>query len=148
MITLRQADELAVLAHGATRMRSGSLFIDHVRRVAAPFIDDDEQSAAVAALLHDTVEKGTLTFDDLRAAGVDDELIDIVDALTERVGEPDAQYLQRCAAHPVALRIKRVDVNDKLHPAAISLLDERDRRVVETAARDRLARLERIVRDR
>ena len=73
------------------------------------------QAAALtvqAALLHGSVEKGSLVWP-APAAGADDRLIAIVDALTERDGEPDVEYFARCAADALALRIKRTDVNDK-----------------------------------
>lgn len=115
-ITWERAEQLAVDAHGDSTMRSGLRFIDHVRRVASHFDHVHDTDAALGALLHDTVEKGTLTFDDLRAAGVHDRVIAIVDDLTERDGEPEREYLARCARHPTSLRIKRVDVADKLLP--------------------------------
>ena len=67
-----------------------------------------------AALLHDAVEKTSLSWDDLREAGADGRLLAGIDALTERVGESIAAYLARCAADPLALRIKRYDLTDKL----------------------------------
>src|SRR5262249_55238203 len=47
------------------------------------------------------------------AAGTDERLLELVDALAEREGEPVEEYLARCAADPLALRINRVDVGDK-----------------------------------
>ena len=107
-ITYLEAQELAVLAHGESLMVSGSRFIDHVRRVAEHFDPVDDLDTALAAILHDTVEKGSFDFDDLRRAGVAEHVIVIVDALTERDDEPERDYLARCVAHPAALRIKRV----------------------------------------
>jgi len=114
VLTAEEADRIAQEAHGSERTKAGLLFIDHVRRVAATVADDPDPDAGVAALLHDTVEKGALTWDDLRAAGAHDRLITVVDALTEREGESLTDYLLRCAADPLALRIKRADIGDKL----------------------------------
>ena len=69
MITVNEADALAKRAHGNERTRSGSLFIDHVRRVAAGFGEDDDPYAVAAALLHDSVEKGSMGWSDLRGGG-------------------------------------------------------------------------------
>jgi (p)ppGpp synthase/HD superfamily hydrolase len=93
VITVEVAHRLAVQAHGHDRGKSGMLFIDHVRRVASRIEIDPDPYAVPAALLHDTVEKGTMHWDDLRAAGADDRLIAVVDALTERHGESDRDYL-------------------------------------------------------
>ncbi len=118
-ITLEHADRLAVEAHSDTTTRAGGSVVDHVRRVAAHFDPVVDGDAAVAAMLHDSVEKGSFTFDDLRDAGVAEHVVEIVDALTERPEEPVRDYLARCAAHPVALRVKRVDIADKFpSPAA------------------------------
>jgi hypothetical protein len=112
MVTVDDAHSLATRAHGTDRSRFGVLFIDHVCRVAAPIAIDPDRHAVPSALLHDTVEKGTLQWDDLPAAGAGDRLIAVVDALTEHEGEADSDHVARCAADPLALRIKRVDVAD------------------------------------
>ncbi len=132
VLTHEAADLLAQQAHGTERTRAGILFIDHVRRVASSVTDDPDPDAVLAALLHDTVEKGSLSWDDLRAAGAHERLVDVVDALTERDGETLEEYLARCAADPLALRIKRADIGDKLtlteldvHPTVLPLLRER-----------------------
>jgi len=142
VITVGEADALAKRAHGCDRTRSGSLFIDHVRRVAARFGEDDDRDAVAAALLHDSVEKGWMAWSDLRAAGADERLIEVVDALTQRDGELELQYLDRCVADPLALRIKRVDIADKLDPRSVATLNDHDRNVVHRRAHDRLTLLE------
>jgi hypothetical protein len=144
VITTDAAHALAVKAHGETRNKSGARFIDHVRRVAARLGHDPDPDALLAALLHDTVEKGTATWDELRAAGVEPRLMEIVDALTERDGEPEHEYLARCAADPLALRIKRIDIEDKLDFGAGSTLSDDQRQEVRTRARRRLDLLNRL----
>jgi (p)ppGpp synthase/HD superfamily hydrolase len=123
LITSARADELAKQAHGSQRTKLGELFIDHVRRVASLVASDGDELTTVAALVHDGVEKGSLTWDERAAVGADAELLTILDALTERRGETADDYLCRCASHPVALRIKRAELEDKLqtvHPAGVA----------------------------
>src|ERR1700760_2319194 len=103
MISVAQADALAQRAHGDDRNDSGVRFIDHVRSVAARMAHDPDPYAVLAALLHDTVEKSSMTWDDLRAARADERLIALVDALTERDVEPEHEYLSRAAADPLTL---------------------------------------------
>ena len=67
--------------------------------------EDLDAYAVPAALLHDSVEQGSITWADLRAAGPTDRLIELIDALTERIDEQEADYFARCAADPLALRI-------------------------------------------
>jgi hypothetical protein len=111
------------------------LFIDHVRAVAARLRDDPDPYAVPAALLHDSIEKTPLSWDDLRAAGADSRLLAIVDALTERDGEPIAAYLARCAPDPLALRIKRYDLTDKLSRPAPRAMSAGEARVLRDHAR-------------
>ena len=113
MITVIEAERLAQRAHGDDRTKAGLPFIDHVRRVAVQMSDDPDLNAVPAALLHDSVEKGSCGWADLRDAGADERLIEVIEALTERIGEPEATYRARCAADPLALRIKRADIRDQ-----------------------------------
>ena len=142
MITVAQADALAQRAHGDDRNDSGVRLIDHVRSVAARMVHDPDPYAVLAALLHDTVEKSSMTWDDLRAAGADERLIALVDALTERDVEPEHEYLSRAAADPLTLRIKRADITDKLDLRELGTLTEEARRTMEARAQHRLALLE------
>ena len=147
MISVHDADALAQRAHGDDRNRSGVRFIDHVRNVAARVQNEPDAYAVPAALLHDTVEKTWMSWDHLRDAGADDRLIALVDALTERDGESEESYFRRAASDPLALRIKRADIADKLDVRAFSVLGETDRLAVEARARRRLALLEALARD-
>jgi (p)ppGpp synthase/HD superfamily hydrolase len=148
VITAAEADALAQRAHGDERNHSGMRYIDHVRRVADRMNTDSDQYAVPAALLHDTVEKAGMSWEDLRAAGADDRLLEVVDALTEREGEPERSYLARAADDPVALRIKRADIEDKLYGQLGESLTEEQRRRAHERARRRLGLLEQLARDR
>jgi (p)ppGpp synthase/HD superfamily hydrolase len=137
VITVGEADALAQKAHGTSRTKTGSLFIEHVRRVASRFEADPDPYAVPAALLHDAVEKGTLRWVDLRAAGADDRLVALVEVLTERAEEAEHDYLARCASDPLALQIKRADIGDKLEAPPAAVDDQ-----LREESRHRLALLE------
>jgi (p)ppGpp synthase/HD superfamily hydrolase len=142
MINATTADAMASAAHGRDRTKSAVLFIEHVRRVAGQLRDDPDPNAVPAALLHDVVEKTSVELGDLRAAGADDRLVDVVDALTERDGEPLETYLRRCAANPLALRVKRADITDKLELLAEGRVPVQAAAEIRASARHRLAVLE------
>jgi hypothetical protein len=144
MIDVPHAYQLAGRAHGCDVTTAGGLFIDHVCRVAARVCGDPDPYAVVAALLHDTVEKGSFAWADLRLAGADDRLLGVVDALTERDGEADTAYLSRCARDPLALRIKRADIADKLHVRPSDKRSVADAARLRERARSRLELLERL----
>jgi hypothetical protein len=137
------AEKLARRAHGNDRRKSGDLFIDHVRRVAAMVEHDPDPNAVPAALLHDAVEKGSADWKQLRSAGASDRLVEIIEALTERHGESQRSYLSRCAADPVALRIKRADLLDKIVDRSAQL-DKAAHSKRKATAQRRLRLLERL----
>ena len=62
------------------------------------------------------------------------------DALTERDGESERDYLARCVSDPLALQIKRADIGDKAGaPAWAPVSDE-----LREESRQRLALLEEV----
>jgi hypothetical protein len=148
VIDVPQAHELARRAHGRDKTKAGGLFVEHVRRVAERVADDPDPYAVVTALLHDSVEKGALEWADLRAAGADDRLIFLVDALTERDGEPEAVYLERCTGDPLALRIKRADIADKFDVTSNHRLSADAAARLRAQARHRLRLLDQLAERR
>ncbi|GIV58107.1 MAG: hypothetical protein KatS3mg042_1020 [Rhodothermaceae bacterium] len=109
--SLEDAIVLAARAHRGQRDRAGAPYILHVLRVMLAMPDE---TARMAAVLHDVVEDTACTLDDLRAAGFPEEVVSAVDALTRRPGEPYEAFIRRAAAHPVARRVKRADLEDNM----------------------------------
>jgi len=112
-VSPRVADSLAVRLLGGSRTRMGGLSISHARRVAARVRAKGELVFAVA-LLHDVIEKGRTTAEDLLVATGDARLVELVVILTRDEWESEEEYLSRCAADPIALQVKRADLEDKL----------------------------------
>jgi (p)ppGpp synthase/HD superfamily hydrolase len=81
---LLRAYALAAEAHGDQRRATdAALFLEHVTEVAELLKDaGDDNELIAAALLHDAVERGSLTEPRLRAE-MDEEISDLVLALTE-----------------------------------------------------------------
>lgn len=75
----------------------------------------DEVSTCVA-LLHDVVEDhgDRYSFEDLRAAGFPDAVLDAVRLLTHEKDVPYMQYIQRIGTNPVATRVKLADLRHNL----------------------------------
>ena len=95
------------------------------------------------ALLHDAVEKGGTTWDDLRAAGVNESMIAVLDALTRRPDEGLSDYLARCRANPISREVKRYDLLDKLRPEHLQHLPSAEAHQVRRAVRLKLSELDR-----
>jgi (p)ppGpp synthase/HD superfamily hydrolase len=114
VISAVEADALAAELLGNLRTRLGGLHIAHARRVAARVRHLGDDRLVVAALLHDVVEKDRISIDELSARVRNALVMELVDVLTQDPEATEMEYLSRCAAHPLALLIKRIDLLDKL----------------------------------
>lgn len=132
---LGAAFALAADAHAWQTDKAGQPYLGHPMRVAARVVAHGEHAVA-AALLHDVVEDTGVTFADLRAAGMPDEVCAAVDALTKRSGEAYDDAVRRAAADAVAVHVKAADIADNSDPDRLAQLDQdvRDRLVSKYAA--------------
>ena len=111
-------------------------YILHPLRVMLRLEDATDRLVAV---LHDVVEDTDHTLDDMRREGYPDEVIEALDQLTRRDGEPYEHYIERLASHSRARRVKLADLAENL---------ANNHRLPQTkATRDRVARYE-AARDR
>lgn len=102
-------------------------YFEHVLRVASCF--DHTSWEHVVALLHDVVEDGDVSLDDLKAKRFPDEVILAVDALTRRADETHGQYVKRIArSSRMARLVKLADVRDNIDPLRLMQLDVETRR--------------------
>jgi len=60
----------------------------------------------MAAVLHDVVEDTEVTLDDLQAEGFPERVVEAVDALTRRPGEPYELFILRAASNDIARTVK------------------------------------------
>lgn len=107
MSTVEAAEKLANRAHWGRRYGDQPYIVhpaDVARRVAA-----NGPNAVMAAWLHDVVEDSDYTLDDLRNAGYPDEVVDAVDACTQRDDEPYLEFVARAAKHPLGRIVKLAD---------------------------------------
>lgn len=115
-----RAVRIATNAHRGQTGKDGRPYIEHCERVAGRV----EPALRPIAYLHDVVEKSEgWTIDRLRLDGFPEAIIDAVDALTRRSGESEEHVIQRAAAHPMALMVKRADLEDNLQQALSSGMD-------------------------
>ena len=140
MITPEQAERLAAQLLDGLTTRLGGPHIEHARRVAGRVAGSGDR-VAIAALLHDVVEKGCISWGDFAAAVGDEEVVRLVDAVTRRDGEDERAFLRRCAQDPVARLVKRADLLDKLGPQDVEVEFDVGASV-RREARERLALLD------
>jgi (p)ppGpp synthase/HD superfamily hydrolase len=108
---MNRALEIALRVHGEQRDRYGAPYIFHPFRV---MIRVNSNSEKIAALLHDTVEDGEITLDDLRREGFSEEILESVDCLSRREGESYGSYMDRVMANPLAVTVKIADLEDNM----------------------------------
>lgn len=134
-----QAESIARAAHADQVDKSGHPYIDHPARVVAR-VQGDELLEAIA-WLHDVVEDTDVQLTDLQTQ-FPAEVVEAVDAITRRSGEPRTAYYARVASNPLARRVKIADIDDNTDPARTALLDDATRARLATkyaATREALA---------
>ncbi|MEW6048784.1 MAG: HD domain-containing protein [Bacillota bacterium] len=122
---LDEALLLAVRAHRGQKDKGGAPYILHPLRV---MLSLGEPSEMVAAVLHDAIEDGNVSAEQLRGKGFPEEVVRALDALTRRPGEDYGEYLVRVKANPLALRVKVADLRDNLDESRIPDRTEEDLR--------------------
>ena len=120
MHQLDRAIEIALEAHAGQTDKTGEPYYLHCNRVAAAVSTIDEK---IVAYLHDVVEKGGWSIEQLKAEGFSDPIVSAVDALTKREGESDEAFVRRAASDRLARPVKEADLNDNLKQAEAAGID-------------------------
>jgi (p)ppGpp synthase/HD superfamily hydrolase len=112
-----RAVRIATNAHRGQVGKDGRPYIEHCERVAMRV----EPALRPIAYLHDVVEKSeSWSLARLRLDGFPETMIKAIDALTRRDGEDEEAFILRAAANPLALPVKRADLEDNLHQTLAS----------------------------
>lgn len=126
------ASSFAEAAHRDQVDKSGVPYIEHPRMVA-DMVEGSLRRLApeghayvyvAAALLHDVIEDCDVSLADLRAASLDERIVEAVDALSRRKGEVYRRYIvERVAPNHVARAVKIADLRHNCSPARMAALD-------------------------
>ena len=113
---LERALEIALREHRRQKDKAGAPYILHPIRLMIRLSDDTER---IVALLHDVVEDGGLTFNDLRDRGFPERVLGplrLVTKLPEEHGSDEgyAAFITRLQDDPVARRVKMADLQDNM----------------------------------
>lgn len=84
---LEKAIQIAVKAHTGQVDKAGQPYIMHPLRV---MFDCETETEMICAVLHDVVEDSDITLEDLRNEGFSDEVVEVIDRLSKREGENNA----------------------------------------------------------
>lgn len=105
------AANLAQRAHAGETDRTGAPALEHYRAVARSFDTEDE---ACVALLADALGTGKVGEGDLRAAGLSDAAVEACVCLERGEGEEFFAYIERVKGNPLAARVKRADLAQRI----------------------------------
>ena len=94
-------------AHGEQVDKGGNPYFLHPEIVATQCNTEKEK---IVALLHDVVEDTDVTLTDLASYGFGTDVINAIDAITKRKGEPYQTYLKRVKQDPIARVVKLADL--------------------------------------
>jgi hypothetical protein len=123
MDVVSKAKMVAHWFHAGQTDMANKPYVDHLARVAAPFAHPSFPVAEAVAWLHDVVEDTPCTLDDLAEVGFQFEIIQAVEAITHRKGEPLEDYWLRCKANPIARAVKvKGDIPDNADPMRLEFL--------------------------
>ena len=121
------AEELATRAHAGQVDKSGRPYIGHPARVAARTrAHGGGDVIEVVAWLHDVVEDTAVTVNEVEKA-FGPEIARAVDAITRHSTDVGDEYYHRVSANPIALAVKRADIEDNLDPERTTQLDPETR---------------------
>ena len=117
------ARDIAVQAHAGQVDKAGADYISHPERVAARVAPHGPAFEATA-WLHDVLEDSEVTASDLITRGIPRDVVEGVQSVTKRSGEPHAQAVERAAQNSLGLVVKAADVADNSDPQRLRLLPE------------------------
>ena len=112
MATLHRAIELAVAAHAGQEDLPGEPYVTHVMRVMLSLADSGEHELRMVGVLHDAVERGSLTLKQLKKEGFAKNVIRGVELMTHDEETAYADYVVALKAHPLARKVKLADLAD------------------------------------
>ena len=113
---------IALQAHSEQRDKSGEMYILHVMRVAVKM---HTNQGRIVALLHDVVEDTNVTIEDIQNI-FDEEIANAIYAITHKPNEPNALYIKRVKANPLATAVKIQDLRDNMSWQRMAMLPSAD----------------------
>lgn len=116
---------LATNAHSGQFDKGGRPYILHPLKVMHYLKTEDEELQCMA-LGHDVIEDTNTTYQDLRAAGMSERVIDGIRALTKVPGETLEEYKARIFANTDAMRVKLCDLRHNTDIRRLKGVTEKD----------------------
>ncbi len=123
-LMLARAIEIAVAAHKGQTDKAGVPYILHPLRVMGKGDTVDER---ICGVLHDVIEDSEWTLHDLEEEGFSAKVIEALRCLTKTSEHEDYEgFISRCAADPLALKVKLNDLEDNLDVTRFTEIGDSD----------------------
>lgn len=122
---LAQMLHIATSAHHGQFDRGGNPYILHPLKVMHYLKSDDEELQCIA-LGHDVIEDTSVTYQDLRDAGISQRVIMGIRALTKQPGQTYEEYKEGVFANPDAMRVKMADLRHNTDIRRLKGVTEKD----------------------
>jgi (p)ppGpp synthase/HD superfamily hydrolase len=116
---------IATNAHAGQFDRGGNPYILHPLKVMHYLKTDDEELMCMA-LGHDVIEDTSVTYKDLRAAGISERVIEGIRALTKVPGQTYDEYKQGVFANKDAMQVKMADLRHNTDIRRLKGVTEKD----------------------
>lgn len=110
---LEAALEVALKAHKGQTDRLGMPYILHPLAVAEMVYGLEPK---IVAILHDVIEDSSITLEQLRELGFSDNIVEAIDAITQREDEQYWTYLIRVKQNRLARMVKMADLQHNTSP--------------------------------
>lgn len=128
MTQIETALTIALKAHAGQLDKGGSVYILHPLRIMAKMTNDTERAVAV---LHDVLEDSSYSAEDLLKAGISNEVVAAVSAMTKEIdikGNSVAydDYLAKVKSNALACRVKLVDLEDNMDLTRLKNVTDND----------------------
>lgn len=140
--TVEDALILAANAHRGQKDRSGMPYITHPMHAAVFAVAIAKQHKVLdtfaieglsglevltmVTLLHDVVEDTPVTLGQLIEEGFPEDIVQAVDAITEREGEEYDDYIARLAKNPIARYAKMGDIRHNMDTSRLAKIEDDD----------------------
>lgn len=118
----KKAMKLCFEAHKDQVDKSGMPYVFHPFHLAEQMHDE---KTSIVALLHDVIEDTDYTFEDLRAAGFDNEIIEALKLMTHDDSVPYMEYVTAIKSNPIATAVKLADLKHNSDLSRLDVVDEK-----------------------
>ncbi len=114
---------IALNAYSGQKDKAGKTYILHPLRLMAKMETEDEMAVA---LLHDVIEDSDTTAKDLLRQGIPLHVVQAVECLTKQVGEDYNTFIERVLANPLAMKVKKADIEDNINVLRLNSITDKD----------------------